>query len=137
VAGHDPERGGRLVYRGRVGAGVGLAAARAALRLATANALVSAREAVGHLSRVQRCAVFAAFVDARPSHLVPRLIEPSLRLLRTVLGTRRPPAVWLRPAQGLAGGMPVEVELLLVLRPPPGRQRAPARARTPPGRRAR
>lgn len=141
VAGHDPERCGRLAYRGRVGETVGPRAARAALRLATANALASARAAVGRLSRIRRCVVLTAFVDAAPGALDPRLVDPSLRLLAAVLGPGRPPAVGLRPARGLAGGMPVEVELLLELRQPvrrtaarPGpRTGAPGAAPVPPG----
>ena len=113
MAGHDPERAGRLAYRGRVGRSLSLADARAALRLATLNALASARASVGPLAGV-RCVVLTGFVvsDA-PRGLDPAVLEESLRLLAAVLPAATPPAVWLRPARGLAGGMPVEVELLL------------------------
>jgi hypothetical protein len=113
VAGHDPERDGRLAFRGRVGGTVSLEDAARALRLATANALVSARAAVGSLDRL-RCVVLLGFVSsAAPDGLDPRLLAASLRLLSVVLPAGDPPAAWLRPAQGLAGGMPVEVELVL------------------------
>lgn len=123
VAGHDPERGGQLVYRGRVGEAVPIGNTGAALRLATANALASARDVAGSLARL-RCVVLIAFVStATPEGLNPDVLEGSLALLAAVL-RGSPPAVWLRPAQGLAAGMPVEVELVLEA------PRAKSRART-------
>jgi enamine deaminase RidA (YjgF/YER057c/UK114 family) len=124
VSGHDPERGGRLAYRGRVGAGVSAAGARAAARLATANALVSARAALGSLARVRRCVALTVFVDAAPGTLEPGVLGGALGLVASAVGGA-PPAVWLRPARGLAGGMPVEVELLLETRRPGGGAPAP------------
>jgi hypothetical protein len=116
VAGHDPERGGRLAYRGRVGIAISMRDARAAFRLATANALVSARAAVGPLERL-RCVAVTAFVStAVPEALDPALLGGALALVATALPAAGPPAVWLRPAQGLAAGIPVEVELLLDVR---------------------
>ena len=115
VAGHDPERGGRLVYRGRVGETVAVGDTAAALRLATQNALASTR-AAGPLERL-RCVVLAGFVTTATSEaLDPAVMEESLVLLDAALGPGGRPAVWLRPAQGLAGGMSVEVELLLEAR---------------------
>jgi enamine deaminase RidA (YjgF/YER057c/UK114 family) len=134
VAGHDPERGGQLAYRGRVGQPVTVREARAALRLATQNALVSARSAVGPLAGY-RCVVVTAFVASATSHgLDPTILQDSLDLVAAMLPADRPPAVWLRPAQGLAGGMPVEVELVLERRSGSGRRptavtRRPARRR--------
>jgi enamine deaminase RidA (YjgF/YER057c/UK114 family) len=122
VAGHDPERDGRLVYRGRVGEAVAVGDTAAALRLATQNALASAR-ATGPLERL-RCVVLAGFVTtATAAGLDPALLEESLVLLEAALGPGTRPAVWLRPAQGLAGGMSVEVELLLEVRGGPARRR--------------
>jgi enamine deaminase RidA (YjgF/YER057c/UK114 family) len=126
VSGHDPERQGQLVYRGRVGGSVSVRAARAALRLATRNALASARAATGSLTGC-RCVTLTAFVvSTGPDGLDPALLEESLALLRAVLPAGEPPAVCLRPAHGLAGGMPVEVELVLELRAP-GARRSGAR----------
>ena len=123
VAGHDPERDGRLVYRGRVGAAVAVGDTAAALRLATQNALTSARAATGSLGRL-RCVVLAVFVStATPEALDPTLLEESLALVGAALSSKDRPAVWLRPAQGLAGGMPVEVELVLEARGRPARRR--------------
>jgi hypothetical protein len=116
VAGHDPELRGRLVYRGRVGESVSARGARAALRLATANALAAARSAAGPLERL-RCVVLTAFVaSATPDGPDPRLLSGSLALLAAALPAGNRPAVWLRSAQGLAGGMTVEVELVLEAR---------------------
>src|SRR5262245_63155645 len=138
VAGHDPERDGRLAYRGRVGETVPIGDTGAALRLATANALASARDTIGTLDTL-RCLVLTAFVSsATPDGLDPKLLADSLALLAAVLPGGDPPAVWLRPAQGLAGGMPVEVELVLeivdrpsrasAVKPPPKGGREAARA---------
>jgi enamine deaminase RidA (YjgF/YER057c/UK114 family) len=137
VAGHDPERDGRLVYRGRVGAEVAVSETAAALRLATQNALASAREAAGPLDGL-RCVVLASFVStASPDALDPTHLEDSLGLLAAALGPGRRPAVWLRPAQGLAGGMSVEVELLLETRRRLTRGRRARRPKGRPGRRDR
>jgi enamine deaminase RidA (YjgF/YER057c/UK114 family) len=87
--------------------------ARAALCLATANALASARAAGDSLERL-RCVVLVGFVSsAAPDGLHPDILRDSLALLASALPTGDRPAVWLRAAQGLAGGMPVEVELVL------------------------
>jgi enamine deaminase RidA (YjgF/YER057c/UK114 family) len=96
-----------------VGDSVSARDARAALRLATANALAAARAAVGSLERL-RCVVLTGFVaSATPHGPDPGLLSGSLALLATALPAGDRPAVWLRPAQGLAGGMTVEVELVL------------------------
>jgi hypothetical protein len=129
VAGHDPERERRLVYQGRVGQEVPVGQTGAALRLATANALASARAALGPLGRL-RCVVLTAFVSSlAPEGLAPEHLEESLALLAAALAPGDPPAVWLRPAQGLAGGMPVEVELLLEARRRPALSRRLRRPR--------
>jgi len=113
VAGHDPERDGRLVYHGRVGQSVAIGDARAALRLATANALASARAGGRSLERL-RCVVLIAFVSAAaPDGLDPKILTGSLALLASALPEGDRPVVWLRATQSLAGGMPVEVELVL------------------------
>ena len=130
VSGHDPEVGGRLVYRGRMGREVSVPAARAAVRLAAANALASARATVGGGRRLGRCVALTCFVVATPealgtgtagdrARLPAAIVGPAIALIRRVLGPAPPPVVWLRPATGLAGGMPVEVELTLELRDPP------------------
>jgi len=132
VAGHDPERGGRLVYHGRVGRSVSVEDTAAALRLATQNALASARDHAGSLERL-RCVALVAFVsgDAHEG-LDPRLLEESLAWLAMALPAGGPPAATLRPAQGLAGGMPVEVELVLEIRRPDARRSTQfSRARRP------
>jgi enamine deaminase RidA (YjgF/YER057c/UK114 family) len=116
VSGHDPERDGRLTYRGRVGQSVAVEDTAPALRLATQNALASVRAVVGSLDRV-RCVLFVGFVSsATAAGLDPRLARDSLELLAAALPAGARPAVCLRPAQGLAAGMPVEVELVLEVR---------------------
>jgi enamine deaminase RidA (YjgF/YER057c/UK114 family) len=115
VSGHDPEAGGRLVYRGRVGREVSRRQARAAIRLATLNGLAAAAAALGSLARARRCAVLACFVDAADGPVAPDLAASALALVRRAFPGVAPPVLWLRPARGLAGGMPVEVELILEL----------------------
>jgi enamine deaminase RidA (YjgF/YER057c/UK114 family) len=114
VSGHDPERRGRLAYRGRIGREIGAVQARAALRLATLNALAAATAAAGSFARLRRCLAVTCFIDAAPDGVSPALAESALRPLRRVFGGAAP-ILWLRPVRGLAGGMPVEVELLLEL----------------------
>jgi enamine deaminase RidA (YjgF/YER057c/UK114 family) len=115
VSGQDPERDGRLVYRGRVGVEVDPAGARAAVRLAGLNALAAAAATVGSLEPIRRCVAVTCFVDAAPGALSHSVCDGLLALLRRTLGPAPDPIVWLRPARGLAGLMPVEVELLLEL----------------------
>jgi enamine deaminase RidA (YjgF/YER057c/UK114 family) len=122
VSGQDPERAGRLVYRGRVGREVTPAAARAAVRLAALNALAAAVATAGSLGRLRRCLVLTCFVDAIDGALPPAVATGAVALLRRVFGPAADPVVLLRPARGLAGGMPVEVELLLELRRAPARR---------------
>jgi enamine deaminase RidA (YjgF/YER057c/UK114 family) len=117
VSGHDPEAQGRLVYRGRVGRELTPAVGRAAARLATLNAFASARAALGSLDCVRRCITLTAFVDGTGASLSPAILDRALALVRALLGQDARPVVWLRPATGLAGGMPVEVELLLEVTP--------------------
>ena len=113
IAGHDPEKDGRLVYRGRVGEAVAVAETGAALRLATQNALASARDAAGSLAHL-RCVILTAYVStARSDAVAPGVLEESLTLLAMALPSSGRPAAWLRPTQGLAAGMAVEIELLL------------------------
>jgi hypothetical protein len=100
-----------------VGREVTAAQARAAIRLATLNALASADAALGSLRRVRRAVALTCFVDVGRGALAPGLVAGALALLHAAFGAGRPPVLWLRSARGLAGGMPVEVELLLELRP--------------------
>lgn len=90
--------------------------ARAAVRLATLNALASAEVALGGLARARRAVSLTCFIDAVADALSPTLVGEALRVLRAAFGAGPDPVVWLRHARGLAGGMPVEVELLLQLR---------------------
>jgi enamine deaminase RidA (YjgF/YER057c/UK114 family) len=113
VSGQDPEAGGRLVYRGRVGRELTARQARAALRLAALNALAAAHGVLGSLAGVRRCVVLTCFVDAAEGALDADLTRDATALLRRAFPSAPSPVVWLRPARGLAGGMPVEVELVL------------------------
>jgi enamine deaminase RidA (YjgF/YER057c/UK114 family) len=115
VSGQDPEAGGRLVYRGCVGREVSRSGARAAIRLATLNGLAVAAAALGSLAGARRCAVLACFVDAAGAPVTADLAGPALALVRRAFPGAAPPVLWLRPVRGLAGGMPVEVELILEL----------------------
>jgi enamine deaminase RidA (YjgF/YER057c/UK114 family) len=121
VSGHDPEARGRLVYRGRAAVDLTVRQARAAARLATLNALAAAAAALGTLGRVRGCVALTGFVDGGPPALEPGVLRDAVALARRALGSRRRPVVLLRPAQGLAGGMPVEVELVLEVGPRPAR----------------
>jgi enamine deaminase RidA (YjgF/YER057c/UK114 family) len=134
VSGHDPEARGRLRYRGRIGETVTLADGRRAARLATLNALAAVHATLGSLAAVRRCAVLTAYVEATAEACRPDLVKEAVDLVRRGLRGSPPPVVSLRPARGLSGGMPVEIELLLELRsatwrphrPPPGRSLRPA-----------
>jgi hypothetical protein len=57
--------------------------------------------------------VLTCFVDAAEGALDADLTRDATALLRRAFRSAPPPVVWLRPARGLAGGMPVEVELVL------------------------
>jgi enamine deaminase RidA (YjgF/YER057c/UK114 family) len=116
VSGQDPEACGRLAYRGQVGREVSRRQARAALRLVTLNALSVARAELGSLDGARRCVALTCFVDMAGGAPTLELCRDALALVERAFGPATPPVVWLRPAHGLAGGMPVEVELILELR---------------------
>jgi hypothetical protein len=98
-----------------VGREVSRSEARAALRLATLNGLAVAAATLGSLAGARRCAVLACFVDAAGAPVTADLAGAALALVRRAFPDAAPPVLWLRPARGLAGGMPVEVELILEL----------------------
>jgi hypothetical protein len=60
--------------------------------------------------RGSSCVALTCFVDGTA---FPDVAADALALVTGAFG--QPPVLWLRPARGLAGGMPVEVELLLEL----------------------
>lgn len=118
TAGMTPRRDGRLVVTGLVGGEVDVAAARDAAGIAAENALAAVAALVGGLpevERVVRLGVFVACVDGftEASAVADGASEALVRHLpgaglpaRTAVGVRALPA-----------GAPVEVELVVAVRP--------------------
>ena len=133
VAGHDPERDGGS----STGSGGRVRASRGHRR----GPPTRHRERAGLSARRRRLARASPLRRRHRVRLdgdiggrsIPLPVgEPHLLAAALPAGGR--PAVWLRPAQGLAAGMPVEIELMLeTVR----RQGAPARAVRRPGTEAR
>jgi len=66
ISGQIPFRGGKLLHRGKVGAGVSLPEAQACARLCFLNALAQAKAALGGLDGVARIVRMSGFVASAP-----------------------------------------------------------------------
>ena len=88
VSGHGPMRDGTAVYRGKLGADVGIETwASSSARLTALNVLASVKEQVGELSRVTGFLKLLVLVNATTDFEFPHQVadgaEPTGRLART------------------------------------------------------
>ncbi len=88
VAGQICQTDGKVTCAGKVGAGVDLAAGRAAAKICALNILAVLKAACGgDLDRVVRCARLGGFVNAAPDFLdVPQVINGASDLIVEVFG---------------------------------------------------
>lgn len=118
LAGQICERGGEVLYPGKVGAEFGLETGKLAARACALNLLASLSDAVdGDLSRVVRCVRMNGFVNVAPDfHDVPLVINGASELFIDLFGEAGRHA---RTAIGVAtlpGNAAVEVESIFEIR---------------------
>ncbi|HVV95412.1 MAG TPA: RidA family protein [Hyphomicrobiales bacterium] len=113
VSGQTPMEGGKLKYRGRVGADIALADAQAAARVCAINILAQVNTALGGLDRVQRTVKVLGFVNSAPDFFDQGLvINGASDLFVEVLGDNGRHARSSVGVAALPGGAPVEVEAI-------------------------
>jgi enamine deaminase RidA (YjgF/YER057c/UK114 family) len=117
TSGSVPMRDGAVTVRGKVGAEVSLEQAQEAARVAVVNALASVRSHAGSLRRVLRVVRMVGYVASAPGFTdQPEVMNAASQLLIDVFGDAGRSA---RTAVGVAElplGVPVEVELVVLLR---------------------
>jgi len=87
VSGHGPSRDGKMVYTGKVGAGVSVEEGYQAARLVMLNCLASVKEALGDLDRVKKIVKLLGMVNAVPNfNDSPKVINGCSDLLVEVFG---------------------------------------------------
>jgi enamine deaminase RidA (YjgF/YER057c/UK114 family) len=107
VLGHD------MKYRGRIGAELDTTQGRAATRLAALNALVTAKELLGSLNRVERVArlgVMLATSGDQVEH--PKIADAASELFRDVFGAAKNPVRLVYGVASLPFNAPVELEVI-------------------------
>lgn len=115
VGGHGPVNGQEIV-RGKVGADLDLAEAKAAARMTGLSILATLQDALGDLDRVSQIVKVFGMVNAAPGfEQMPAVIDGCSDLLIEVFGER---GRHTRSAVGLAElpfGIAVEIELIAAL----------------------
>lgn len=115
-AGMTPRDGGRLVYRGAVGAEISLEEARLAAALATQNALTAMQSEVPPGQRMAACLSLTVYLRATGEFDAHASVADAAS---DVIGERLgPQAMGTRVTVGVAslpGGAPVEVQLIGLL----------------------
>jgi enamine deaminase RidA (YjgF/YER057c/UK114 family) len=119
VSGHGPsDNDGNLLYRGRVGAEVGLDDAYRAARATGVQLLRSIRDHLGDLDRVDRIVKALGFINSAPDfHEQPAVMHGFSDLMVEVFGAQR--GQHARSAIGtsnLPGNQPVEIELIVSIK---------------------
>jgi enamine deaminase RidA (YjgF/YER057c/UK114 family) len=117
TSGSVPMRDGELSIRGKVGAGVTIAQAQDAARLALLNALAAVVAETGSLRRVMRILRLTGYIASAPGFTdQPQVMDAASQLLLDAFGEGGRCA---RSAIGVAElplGAPVEIELVVLLR---------------------
>lgn len=118
VSGQLPKEQGEVRITGTVGADVDVERARRAAEICTLQGLACAAEHLGDLDRVVRVLRVTGYVVSTPDfHDQPRVIDAASELLGRIFAERGRHA---RSALGVASlprMSPVEVELILAVRP--------------------
>jgi enamine deaminase RidA (YjgF/YER057c/UK114 family) len=90
LSGHVPQRGGTIIYPGRLGAGLTLEKGREAARLTGLNVIAGIKQAVGDLDRVKAIVRSLNFVVCTPEFTEVHHVSSGLSdLLAEVFGPER------------------------------------------------
>jgi len=122
VSGQLPRAGDGLSVTGKLGAEVSVEQAQDAARLCVLHGLACLKQALGGLDAIARVLKLTGFVASAPGfHQQPTVIDAASRLLTDLFGENGRHA---RSAVGVAElprNAPVEIEMIVALRPPDAR----------------
>ena len=114
LSGHGPNRGGELVFRGRLGETMTIPEGREAAELVMLNLLASLKAEIGDLDRVRRIVKLLGMVNSAPTFdQQPAVINGASDLLVAAFGERGRHA---RSAVGMAAlpfNISVEIEMIV------------------------
>lgn len=117
TSGSIPMRDGAVAVRGKVGGEITIEQAKDAARLALVNALAAVASETGSLRRIMRIIRLTGYVASAPGFTdQPQVMDAASELLVEVFGEAGRSA---RSAIGVAElplGVPVEIELVVLLR---------------------
>ncbi len=129
LAGHGPQKNGRMAFVGKVGRDLSVEEGAQAARLVGLNLLASTREALGNLDRVKRVVKVLGMVNSADGFGdQPKVINGFSDLMVDVFGEAGRHA---RSAVGMAElpfGIAVEIEMILEVADGAGESRARAAA---------
>lgn len=118
LTGMLPTEGRAAKFIGRIGAELDVEAGRRAAHLAALNALAVARKYLGSLDKVTRIVRLGVLVatsgDVRDQ---PKVADGASELLQSVFGKDKNPSRLVYGAASLPLGTPVELELILEVKP--------------------
>lgn len=110
-----------LLYRGRLGSELSLEQGYAAARQTMLNLLSAAKAVLGDLDRVECVVKLNGYVNSTPDFdRQPEVINGASDLLEKILGERGRHARTSIGVNILPGNIPVEIEMVLQLRPESG-----------------
>ena len=111
---------GGLLFRGKVGDAVTVAQAYAAARQTALNLLAVVKACLGTLSRVERVVKVNGYVNSAPGFdQQPAVINGASDILVSVFGDRGIHARTSIGVSELPGQIPVEIEMVVQIRPAP------------------
>lgn len=120
TSGAGPTAGGRPAVVGRVGETLTLEEGIEAARLVMLNLLSAIRNELGSLDRVERIVKLLGFVNSAPDFTQqPAVINGASELLVEIFGERGEHARSAIGASALPLGIPVEIEMIVQVRPQP------------------
>jgi enamine deaminase RidA (YjgF/YER057c/UK114 family) len=118
VSGHGPTIGSEIVYRGKLGADMGVADGQQAAQLVALNLLATLKADLGELDRVERVVKLLVMVNSAPDFAEqPLVANGASDLLVSVFGEGR--GKHARSAVGMGAlpfGIPVEIEGIFAVR---------------------
>jgi enamine deaminase RidA (YjgF/YER057c/UK114 family) len=116
ASGQTPTVGGKLVYRGKVGAEVSEEDGHAAARIAALNCVAELRWALGDLRRVKRIVRLTGYVASAPGfERQPMVVNGASELMLELWGDAGQHARTSIGVAELPSGAPVEIELIAEL----------------------
>jgi len=118
LSGQGPIRDGAPLIVGQVGGEVSLEAGIEAARDAALNALAAIKSALGSLDRVQEVVQIRGFVNSAPGFfLQPQVMNGCSKLLVDVFGERGRHVRCALGTSSLPRNIPVEIEMIVAVRP--------------------